>query len=131
MATTSLFPFSPSQKQDAATVAASIVRECIDATATLVAIALAVGSLALWAVIIAERVQWLGRPPEGSVHAQLARVLFIVGRSGLLLGIGEALQDEYALVEGQLPNRLAVLLKQLEGGSLEEALTRHPSMRAA
>jgi hypothetical protein len=47
MATTSLFPFSPSQKQDAATVAASIVRECIDATATLVAIALAVGSLAL------------------------------------------------------------------------------------
>ena len=37
MATTSLFPFSPSQKQDAATVAASIVRECIDATATLVA----------------------------------------------------------------------------------------------
>jgi hypothetical protein len=57
MATTSLFPVSPSQKQDAATVAASIVRECIDATATLVAIALAVGSLALWAVIIAERVQ--------------------------------------------------------------------------
>ena len=57
MATTSLFPFSPSQKQDAATVAASLVRECIDATATLVAIALAVGSLALWAVIIAERVQ--------------------------------------------------------------------------
>jgi hypothetical protein len=41
------------------------------------------------------------------------------------------LQDEYALVEGQLPNRLAVLLKQLEEGSLEEALTRHPSMRAA
>ena len=57
MATISLFPFSPSQKQDAATVAASIVRECIDATATLVAIALAVGSLALWSVIIAERVQ--------------------------------------------------------------------------
>jgi hypothetical protein len=47
------------------------------------------------------------------------------------LGIGEALRDEYALVEGQLPNRLAVLLKQLEEGSLEEALTRHPSMRAA
>src|ERR1700738_3312330 len=83
MATTSLFPFSPSQKQDAATVAASIVRECIDATATLVAIALAVGSLALLAVILGERVHFLGRPPEGSVHAQLARVLFIVGRSGL------------------------------------------------
>ena len=57
MATTSLFPFSPSQKQDAATVAASIVRECIDATATLLAIALAAGSLALWTIIIAERVQ--------------------------------------------------------------------------
>jgi hypothetical protein len=56
MATTPLLPFSSSQKQDAATVAAAILRECIDATATLFAIALAVGSLALWAVIIAERV---------------------------------------------------------------------------
>ena len=74
---------------------------------------------------------YISRAALRSVHAQLARVLFIVGRSGLLLGIGEALRDEYALVEGQLPNRLAVLLKQLEGGSLEEALTRHPSMRAA
>jgi hypothetical protein len=57
MATTPLLPFSSSQKQDAATVAAAILRECIYATATLVAIALAVGSLALWAVIIAERVR--------------------------------------------------------------------------
>jgi hypothetical protein len=51
MATTPLFPFY------AATVAASIVRECIDATAALLAIALAAGSLALWTIIIAERVQ--------------------------------------------------------------------------
>jgi hypothetical protein len=74
---------------------------------------------------------YISRAALRSVHAQLARVLFIVGRSGLLLGIGEALQDEYAPVEGQLPDRLAVLLKQLEEGSLEGASTRHPSMRAA
>jgi hypothetical protein len=49
-----------------------------------------------------------------SVQAQLSRVLFIVGRSGLLVGIGEALRDRYAPVEGQLPGRLAMLLKQLE-----------------
>jgi hypothetical protein len=49
-----------------------------------------------------------------SVHGQLARVLFMLGRSGLLLGVGVALQDEYAPVEGQLPDRLAVLLKQFE-----------------
>ena len=49
-----------------------------------------------------------------SVQAQLSRVLFIVGRSGLLVGIGEALRDRYAPVEGQLPGRLATVLKQLE-----------------
>ena len=57
MATTPLLPFSSSQKQDAAKVAAAILRECIDATATLLAIALSAGSLALWTIIIAERVQ--------------------------------------------------------------------------
>jgi hypothetical protein len=67
-----------------------------------------------------------------SVHAQLSRVLFIIGRSGLLVGIEEGLRAVYAPVEGRLPNPLAVLLKQLEEGYLEEgALTRHPSMRAA
>ena len=35
---------------------------------------------------------YISRAALRSVHAQLARVLFIVGRSGLLLGIGEALQ---------------------------------------
>ena len=74
---------------------------------------------------------YISRAALRSVHAQLARVLFIVGRSGLLLGIGEALQDKYAPVEGQFPDRLAVLLKQLEEGSLEGASTRHPSMRGA
>jgi hypothetical protein len=49
-----------------------------------------------------------------SVHAQLSRVLFIVGHSGLLVGIGDALRDRYAPVEGQLPGRLATVLKQLE-----------------
>jgi hypothetical protein len=34
---------------------------------------------------------YISRAALQSVHAQLARVLFIVGRSGLLLGIGEAL----------------------------------------
>jgi hypothetical protein len=72
---------------------------------------------------------YISRAALQSVHAQLARVLFIVGRSGLLLGIGEALQDEYAPVEGQLPDRLAVLLKQLEEGSLEGALTLAPIRR--
>src|SRR4029077_4586150 len=74
---------------------------------------------------------YISRAALRSVHAQLARVLFIVGRSGLLLGIGETLRDEYAPGEGQLPDRLSVLLKQLEEGSLEGASTRHPSMRAA
>ena len=74
---------------------------------------------------------FISRAALQSVHAQLARVLFIVGRSGLLLGIGETLQDEYAPVEGKLPERLAFLLKQLEEGSPEGASTRHPSMRAA
>ena len=49
-----------------------------------------------------------------SVQAQLSRVLFIVGRSGLLVGIGEALRDRYAPVEGQLPGRHATLLEQFE-----------------
>jgi hypothetical protein len=49
-----------------------------------------------------------------SVHAQLSRVLFIVDHSGLLVGIGDALRDRYAPVEGQLPGRLATVLKQLE-----------------
>jgi hypothetical protein len=49
-----------------------------------------------------------------SVHAQLSRVLFIVGHNGLLVGIGDALRDRYAPVEGQLPGRLATVLKQLE-----------------
>jgi hypothetical protein len=48
------------------------------------------------------------------VHAQLSRVLFIVGHNGLLVGIGDALRDRYAPVEGQLPGRLATVLKQLE-----------------
>src|SRR5205807_9369606 len=68
--------------------------------------------------------QFLARPATKSkgygrliLRRKVARVLFIVGRSGLLLGIGEALQDEYAPVEGQLTDRLAVLLKQLEEGS--------------
>jgi hypothetical protein len=49
-----------------------------------------------------------------SVRPQLYRVLFLIGRNGLLVGIGEALRDEHAPVEGQLPERLAALLKQLE-----------------
>jgi hypothetical protein len=56
-----------------------------------------------------------------SVHAQLSRVLFIVGRGGLLLGIGEVLRDQYAPSEGQLPGRLATLLKQLEEAPGERA----------
>ena len=40
--------------------------------------------------------------------------LFIVDHSGLLVGIGDALRDRYAPVEGQLPGRLATVLKQLE-----------------
>jgi hypothetical protein len=49
-----------------------------------------------------------------SVRPQLSRVLFVIGRIGVLVGIGEALREAYAPVEGQLPERLAVLLKQLE-----------------
>ena len=56
---------------------------------------------------------YISRAALRSVHAQLARVLFIVGRSGLLLGIGEALQDEYAPVEGQLPDCSSNLKKGL------------------
>ena len=61
---------------------------------------------------------------------RLSRVLFSLGRTGLLVGIGQALQVRYAPVEDQLPERLARMLKQLEemrpaGG------TEHPSMRAA
>src|SRR5690349_11389268 len=60
-----------------------------------------------------------------SVYPQLSRVLFVVGRGGLLLGLGKALQDEYAPVEGHLPDRLAILLNQLEEVSPD------PSRRAA
>jgi hypothetical protein len=49
-----------------------------------------------------------------SVRPQLSRVLFVIGRNGLLVGIGDALRDEFVPKEGQLPERLAVLLKQLE-----------------
>ena len=56
-----------------------------------------------------------------SVHAQLSRVLFIIGRSGLLVGIEEGLRAEYAPLEDQLPERLAALVKQLERPLREEA----------
>ena len=63
---------------------------------------------------------YISRAALRSVHAQLARVLFIVGRSGLLLGIGEALQDEYAPVEGQLPNALPFCSSNLKKGPWRE-----------
>jgi hypothetical protein len=55
---------------------------------------------------------------------------FSLGRIGLLVGIGRALQVRYAPVEDQLPERLARMLKRLEE-MRPEGGTEHPSMRAA
>ena len=45
--------------------------------------------------------------------ARLSRILFSLGRTGLLAGIGLGLQGQYAPLEDQLPERLASMLKQL------------------
>jgi hypothetical protein len=59
---------------------------------------------------------------------RLSRVLFSLGRTGLLVGIGQALQVRYAPVEDQLPERFARMLKQLEE-MRPEGGTEHPGMR--
>src|SRR2546429_6736285 len=56
---------------------------------------------------------------------RLSRILFSLGRTGLLVGIGEALQARYAPVEDQSPERLARMLKQLEEVRPEGAAAAH------
>jgi hypothetical protein len=70
------------------------------------------------------------RPSVLRQDMRLRRVLFSLGRTGSLVGIGQALQVRYAPVEDQLPERLARMLKQLEE-MRPEGGTEHPSMRAA
>jgi hypothetical protein len=70
------------------------------------------------------------RPSVLRQDRRLSRVLFSLGRTGLLVGIGQALQVRYTPVEDQLPERLARLLKQLEE-MRPEGGTERPSMRAA
>ena len=70
------------------------------------------------------------RPSVLRQDMRLSRVLFSLGRTGLLVGIGQALQVRYAPVEDQLPERLARMLKRLEE-MRPEGGTEHPSMRAA
>jgi hypothetical protein len=70
------------------------------------------------------------RPSVLRQDMRLSRVLFRLGRTGLLVGIGQALQDRYAPVEDQLPERLARMLKQFEE-MRPEGGTEHLSMRGA
>jgi hypothetical protein len=56
---------------------------------------------------------------------RLSRILFSLGRTGLLVGIGEALQARYAPVGDQLPERLARILKQAEEVRPEGAAAAH------
>jgi hypothetical protein len=70
------------------------------------------------------------RPSVLRQDMRLSRVLFSLGRTGLLVGIGQALRVRYAPVADQLPERLARMLKQLEE-MRPEGGTEHPSMQAA
>jgi hypothetical protein len=70
------------------------------------------------------------RPSVLRQDMRLSRVLFSLGRTGLLVGIGQALRVRYAPVEDQLPERLARMLKQLEEMRPEGGI-EHPSTRAA
>jgi hypothetical protein len=70
------------------------------------------------------------RPSVLRQDMRLSRVLFRLGRTGLLVGIGQALPVLYPRVEDQLPERLARMLKQLEE-MRPQGVTEHPSKRAA
>ena len=54
------------------------------------------------------------RPSVLRQDKRLYKVLFRLGRMGLLSGVGQSLQDRYPPAEHQLPERLTRMLAQLE-----------------